>query len=345
MKHSKKRIWFRGPLFFSVGLGLAAALCLVGGDRRVRRSARLVAAFTLLCTLCAGFVHDRSFAGWARQFSPSASVEGVRWLLDRPFRESRLGALDRASRDALAPFRLPIELREELEASRTGIGVVPWRLGYCEANGLRCVPPRTLQLYSAYSPSLDQWVADGLRENPPTHLLVHRPEAQRRLYFSTAPRFWTAVEQLYDVAESQEDAGVLVLRLRHSPRSGFEPKSQILEPRAGRYALPSGDGRGWIEIDLRPRLGVRLLGALAWIPPVEIELSRGAETRRWRIGPSLAAFGLRSVADDSLDSLERWFSGSGTTRPAELRLSGPGATFYSVDEVRFKRAEGPVPVS
>jgi hypothetical protein len=288
-------------------------------------------------------LHDRELIDPLRRLSSLASVEGLRLAFDASYREARLGVLAAESARALAPFRLPDRLRAALRDSRDGVGVLPWRLGYCEVNGLRCKPPRTLQLYSAYSPELDRWNEAGLRREPPTYLLVHRPEAQRRLFFSTAPRLWTAVEELYDVIESDQQAGVLVMRLRED--AGLEPESQsrVLSSRAGIYELPSGSGRGRIEVGLRPRAGVGLLSTLAWVPPLEIELSDGVDWRRYRITPALAPFGLRVSMDDSLEGLERWFAARDIPRPERFRFAGPGLAFYSIGTIRFSSGDRVTP--
>lgn len=343
-KHAFVRSWHRGPLFFAVAAAFAAFLLLVPGSARQRTRARIAAALALVCGLGALAVHDRPWQSMARALSPAASVEALRWTLDPGLRARRLAALEARSEQALRPLRLPDSLRERLASPGTRVAVLPWRLTTCEANGLVCVPPRTLQLYSAYTGALDDWVRAGFKKEPPDFVLLHRPEAQRRQFFASAPATWAWLEAEYEALERFEGQGLLLLAPRPRRPAPKPLQRTLAEHEDDLVVLPPDAAAPILDLPLEPRPLVPILRVFAWLPPIEVELELAGGVVRRRIVPSLAGRGLRLLADDSLATLEAHFRGQPVPVPRTARLLGPGLAFFERGEPRLRRSDsGPTP--
>jgi hypothetical protein len=240
-----------------------------------------------------------------------------------------LDDLRRAQTDHLLDAEVAPDLRE---ATGDDLGVVPWELGYCFANGIDCVPSPTLQTFAAYTHRLDQATARHYAGPSAPRFVVVGPDALdgKHIAFET-PATWRALADCYRLAPVQPAPDLLLAR-RPGPCLRPEAPLGTMPARFDQWVpVPPAETpvSAAVPLDLTP-LG-RAARLAHRIPPVYLDLAHRSGLRwRVRLVPDTARNGL------PLDLAPRrpWEFGElflGRTpgdRVVAIRLSGPGAVFY-----------------
>jgi hypothetical protein len=222
---------------------------------------------------------------------------------------------------------LPARTLEKLRGA--AVGVIPWELSLCEANGLRCSWSPTLQTYAAYTEPLDRLTAAHFAGPlAPDFVLVDLlPEFDGRFPHLDAPATWQALLANY--------------QLREVPLRG----PLILEKKpAGPSATPLGEERvrvgDWIDVpksadlvfadlDLRLNERGRLAKVLLRVPAVwlEAEYESGRKLRA-RISPENTRGGLLvSDLPSSLEQLGSVLSGHRVDPVRRIAINGQGTAY------------------
>ncbi|NMG58582.1 hypothetical protein E1H12_08585 [Geitlerinema sp. P-1104] len=160
-----------------------------------------------------------------------------------------------ATHHMLSPIRLSDEVNAYLEPKT--VDVMPWEIALIPANDLNWQPRRTLQSYTAYTTHLDNWTAEGLREQPPETILYEFVDLDGRHPFVSEPATLFEVFSRYQL--SPEFPEFISTELY--------PNLMLLEPRP--------ESRPWLaspEVERR---------SLSWnetmtLPQVEGQMLRGA---------------------------------------------------------------------
>ena len=159
------------------------------------------------------------------------------------------------SNESLMPVRLSDEVNGYLQPKT--VDVMPWEIALIPANNLNWQPRRTLQSYAAYTTRLDNWTAQGVREQPPEAILYDFVDLDGRHPFVSEPATLFEVFSRYQL--SPEFPEFIPTEL--------QPNLMLLEPRP--------ESRSWLaspEVERR---------SLSWneamtLPQVEGQMLRGA---------------------------------------------------------------------
>ncbi|MBZ0089796.1 MAG: hypothetical protein K8H90_05390, partial [Thermoanaerobaculia bacterium] len=320
-KHSFVRAFHRPPLFFL--FALAALGCLLvwvrpGALRVAARGALGVGWLALAASLA---LHQGGLAGAMNRLSPARLLAAVLDAADPAAAGRARRERTEASRTELARLALPADWISRLGEPGATVTVLPWRLSVCAANPIPCVPPRTLQLYTAYTPALDRFVAVGFRTAPPRFLILHFPEAQRRLFFASTPDSWRALFGRYRLVAIAPHPALALLE-RIGPNSE-QPLAAPESPQAAPLAYLS------LELGQGP---IRALARLAFqVPAVEVELDFESDrSATGRIVPANAAAGIALAAPADVGEAARILESGRARQVARVRLAGPGAAWYRI---------------
>ena len=310
-------------VFFTFLAGVLGLLALAAGAGRGRTVALAGAGLAVILAVPARHRHPdhsgfplRAVAGWAGATNLAA------WLTLDDLRRARTA-------DLLAADVAP-GLRE---ATGDELGVVPWELGYCFANGIDCVPSPTLQTFAAYTHRLDQATARHYAGASAPRFVIVAPEALDGKHVAfEAPATWRALAECYRLAPVQPAPDLLLTR-RPGPCLRPETPLGAMPARFDEWLpVPPSEApvSAAVPLDLTP-LG-HLARSLHRIPPVYLDLvQRSGLTWRVRLVPDTARNGLPlDLAPRRGWELREIFQGrTPGDRVAAIRLSGPGAVFYS----------------
>ncbi len=162
-----------------------------------------------------------------------------------------------ASNDAVWPLRLSEEVKAYLEPKT--VDVMPWEIALIPANDLNWQPRRTLQSYTAYTTGLDNWTAEGIREQPPEAILYDFIDLDGRHPFVSEPATLFQVLSQYQLSPQFPEfvptelyQNLMLLEPRSQPRPWVE------SPEVERRSL------SWNEPMTLPQMeGQMLRGAIA----------------------------------------------------------------------------------
>jgi hypothetical protein len=281
-----------------IGLFVAtAALCagwIAATTREVRpRRAAIVVALglsTIAFAQAAAAQTTGSVAGDA--VTVARARAGWTWLLSPAARARVSAELDRQLADLRRDLALPESWRATLSAPGGSVMVLPQQLVYCDAYGLPCVYPRTLQLYQAYTPELDAWVRDGLREARPNHLLVGFHDIADRYPLWSAPLTWREILDAYTSEDVDPGHGLILLRRRPTPIAPAATDARALSATESPWQVPSASAT--LRLAVRENWSERLRRIFLNSSPyhLQVEFTDGA-VRDYRAVPAQLAAGIR----------------------------------------------------
>ena len=257
------------------------------------------------------------------------------WLVD-PGAASRYA--EAASQRRLAASRLPAELVATLRGR--SVDAVPFELSRIPANGLDWVPSPTLQLYTAYTPWLDELDAVHFAgAGAPDALLVDFAAFDGRHPVWDAPLSWRAILAHYQPVMLAPRA-LLALR-RARPADAVPHELGATSVRLGEWLqVPAEEGLVFADLDLRPSLLGNARDMLLRLPAVWVECElRTGEVHRFRIVPQNARSGLlvSPLASRLVDLAALWSDGEGkVTRRLRVVPDRCDACFSSPIGVRWE---------
>jgi hypothetical protein len=208
------------------------------------------------------------------------------------------------------------------------------------------MPPKTLQLYSAYTPYLDAITAEQLRgPGAPDFLLVHDLSTidQRHIVLDD-PLTWRAVLAGYEPALFTPGEVALLRKRTRASHGELKPVSTGTLRFGAWLPVPPGPGRLFAEIPLVMTPRGRLTKATHRIPAGYIQLKReSGAVEQHRLLLDMAGNGLliHPFATELRD-LSALFEGRDADRVIALRVVGPATRFYRDGApVRWIREEVP----
>lgn len=277
---------------------------------------------------------------WAR-LSAAPARPAAAFVLDQRSRERTLdGLLSRSERE-LATQRLPEGWLAQMRGKR--VMVVPWELTLCRANGLSCVYPRALQLYSAYTRHLDEWTAGGLAgPERPDYVLASFAEIDGRHPWFGAPATWITILRGYELLVSDAERNLFLLRRRSASPPATEVFGELRPDDEGWYVFDPvpGDWLAAVEMELTA-LG-RLRRLVYRVEPVyaEVEFADGRRDAL-RMVPATAGSGLLlGNLPVTVPQAQAVLKGGARYPVRRFRVVGAGASSYAVRNVTVHRTPG-----
>jgi hypothetical protein len=226
--------------------------------------------------------------------------------------------------------RLPSEWVDAIRASGGELGVMPFELNICPANGLTLHPNPTLQSYSAYTRRLDGWDAEFLASaRAPPFMVVEFKAIDGRNPYVDTPASWRSLIANYEVRDSRGERTLLARRPQPRERVGGELSRQVA--RTGQWVeVPLSSGMVEAAIELPLTFAGRVERSLFRTPHVVIEAvyEDGIEARYVVVVDTLANGLAVSHLPRNLGELTALLAGHATPRVTKFRLTGEGATRY-----------------
>jgi hypothetical protein len=243
------------------------------------------------------------------------------------------GELDYYSKLDLEKDRLPAQWLGEI--GNATVDTIPWEICYCPANNLNWSPNPVLQIYSAYTSSLDLKSAshyDGV--GAPHFLIAEFIDIDGRHPLLAEPATWHRIISNYDVIFLDLEANRFLLK----------KKVQHLEEKIATFSQGKGYINQWISVpdsnkflfvSIKMKQNIRgvALEALFRIPPVYIDLIfKSGRIASYRIIPDTAKNGvLINYIPYDIEELMKLFKGVSNDRVTKFKISGPGTLCYSKD--------------
>lgn len=322
----------QGMLFFAFLLGVVAVTIV--SVQSIRRAAVALGAAMAIGGSGVAASHLQSVCAcpWGpASIFPSDGWSRLSALVDLDTTRDRLAF---KSSTNLRSSYLPSEWISFIKADGGSVDVVPHEISLIPANGLVWSPNPVLQLYSAYTTTLDRRSAEHYSgAEAPAFVLLQFADIDDRHPTMGAPATWRALLTHYEVLSVRLDHPVQVALLGKRDRP-LKERGRIV----GRDRFLIGD---WVEV---PRAGGLLFGRLAlspstagrftstvWrIPPVYIELELGNGNHGvYRFVPATAIGGLLlNRLPFSLEELTRLFAGRLRAQVVRFRIGGPGAEWF-----------------
>lgn len=276
----------------------------------------------------------------ALPFGPAALPRVVALGHSGPANIARLARLDHTrkkladdSRRNLETLQLPEQWIDHLRSASHGITVIPWELMYAPANNLPFQPLRSMQLYSAYTPELDQLTAEGLSgPGAPDFVLDDFAPVGKRRALLDAPATWRTLLLEYRLERSAQNRALLLFSRRPEPPThrwqdlGTAP----LEIDGPGIVVPPSPHMVFAEIDAPLNILGRLNKAFFRVPLLTAIFHRIDGSSSWaRLIPATAPAGiLVSHFPHDIDDYAGLWSGRAPVAVSRLQASGPGATNY-----------------
>lgn len=257
--------------------------------------------------------------------------------------ETRRALAERSARN-LEPDRVPAEWRS-LVGDATVL-VVPWEIAACAANGFRCVPFPTLQMYSAYTPGLDRWAAERLEAVRPEFVLASARVIDDRNLLWDCPATWRTL--IAGWVPVREERRFVLLRRRTEPRAWREVPGPVRELRVGEWTDVPVASAAVARLTLRGRWIGAVRTVLLRAPAVMLEVrTLHGEVRTYRLVVDTAGEGLLlDAAPRDSAALAEVFRGAPSPDPVRaIRLSDEGSGLLRpIAQVSWSELEtGPEP--
>ena len=274
------------PSFFSMA-ALVLGILIAFRERpspkpAIDALAYLISAFVIL------FLTQPVMAFWAppgstvgtarlRVFSAEASLQHVAQVVDL---DQTKAELLEESAVRLDGKRLPARIRERIGSDAIGFFGSKFPFAVLDEIDIRLIP--TVQIYAAFTPSLDELCADWYREDAPALLLMDWSAIDGRHPLTQAPRSWLQVWRWYDAELIEGDW--LLLRRRLAPRFG-DPVSVGTELVQGEEAIQVPDSSAPLLVAVRRTLNFwgRLNQTFYHVPPVLQQYNLGADALTYRV--------------------------------------------------------------
>jgi hypothetical protein len=273
---------------------------------------------------------------WAWQTVTAAPArQALSWVVSPAARSAALDELNQASVEALGKARIPQSWLETI-GSQT-VTVAPWDLVACRANGLTCVYPRTVQVYSAYTGYLDEWTAEAFRgPRRPEFVLASFKEIDGRHPWFGAPATWRAIVNGYELVEADIEKNFFLLAKKDGQVETAGDREKVTLDGEGWYLVDRADGR-LVAITMTPTTTGRLRRALFRNDPVQLEVEFGDSSRRkFRFIPSTASAGLMlSNLPVSPEQMRTVLLGEAKYPVQRFRIIGPGVSQFQIENVTY----------
>ncbi|OLC49509.1 MAG: hypothetical protein AUH82_00365 [Chloroflexi bacterium 13_1_40CM_4_65_13] len=315
--------------FFGFATAALAIPLLMGTSTRERMVT--VAALILVVGLGIRAARYRSYlsaASFAQVASGRLGILGLEKALHNRTTRQELDAITVAS---IGPDRLPDDVRRAIGAGT--VLITPWELVHCLASELNCVPPPTLQEYSAYTPYLDAITAARFEApESPDFVLVHTlVSTENRHIVIDGPLTWRNLIGRYEPVRLTSREFVL-LRRRASPLT-VEAVPLSMERLLLDDWIPVPRAPGFLFAEMRFELSWlgKLVKLLHRIPAGHIELRRASgaiERRRLVFETSINGVLVQPFAED-LAGLPALFDPQEGDRVVALRIVGRATRYYS----------------
>jgi len=237
------------------------------------------------------------------------------------------------SKANLEDLVLPTEWTKTLLSAPHGMTIIPWELMYAPANDLPFRPLRSMQLYSAYTPELDQLTAEGLHgSEAPDYVLDDFAPVGKRRALLDAPATWRTLYLGYGLIRFDPDRSLLLLERRRQP-STFQWRDlgeASLEIGGPGISVPPSPHWVFAEIDAPLNLFGRLNKAFFRVPLLMAVFHRLDGTASWaRLIPATASAGiLVSHFPGSLEDYAGLWTGRAPLPVSRLQVTGPGGRHY-----------------
>lgn len=316
--------------FFPFVLGLIALLYVFSPEARRRRHA--VIAF--FCVLALGLpvlaeYDPQAVSDAARELAGWTGMQHLRSLARFPAVGERL--LE-AGRRGLEPDRLDPRKLDRIRTEGGKVTVMPWEVSLVPANQLDWQPTWALQSYVAHTVWLDQNNAASLsRENGPPWLLLNYTDVDDRNLLQSAPLTMRAVLENYDLADSADRAGWLLLRKRAAGAPMAMKRLEGSRARSGAWIeVPRSDSLVLVGLDLRLNPLGRAARIFFRVPPVRLDLElEGGGAYSCRLVPGTAASGIPiGTVVRTSEEFQALLRGRPGPRVVRFRVTGDGAHYY-----------------
>lgn len=285
----------------------------------------------------------------SRAYRVLSGADGLRGIDSARNWASITKQLQAQAEGMLSEKRLPAAFIKEMKAAPNGADVIPWELSYLPANNIPWRPILVLQHYSAYTRRLDLETAAQLRSpTAPGALLIEYTQLFGRWFFLDTPESFREMLARYEVAGSDLQRSLILLRRRPEPRA---VETMLTRLGAGEYHVnqwiepPSAPGKLYARIDMRPNLSGQIRRYFWKTPSVEIEFEHQSGKRQvMRVIPDTLAGGiLINALTSSLRDMVDLFSNVTYDPVKRFRIIGPGlASFDNSIRIEWAGSSGEV---
>jgi hypothetical protein len=318
-------------MFFPFLLAMVAVqIGFSGGKKKVRYG--LVCYLILLAlTLPSVLYYDPQTAKSVGTFLAGFSAS------EKVVRLTQLGetvqALLEKSETNLRPSLLPDSVRKVIDEAGGQFAVIPWEISYVAANDLRWKPNPVVQTYMAYTPYLDQKMADFLgNDGEPAFLIFSFEDIDDRNLAWTTPAMFNTILERFELHWSSSDSDVVLLRRRETPLTVTWSRQGVDEGNFGTWIdVPRCEGGSRVCIDIELNAVGKLMNAVFRIPPVYAEVvTDDGRQSTFRFVPKTARNGPpTSFFLESTEDFEMLMRGADSARIVRVRLFGDGSAYYS----------------
>lgn len=325
-KHSfVRQDWGHEPFVFGLalsGLILAIAFAVQSGERW----ALIFSAVAVLVTF--QLTEDpRAVKGRLETFkSVITGASGMARLESLLHLSETVARLQSTAANALEESdKLPSDWRERI-GSETVL-VIPAEIALCAANGLRCQPYPTMQMYSTYTQELDRWAANEIRRSAPRYVIAEISAIDGRNMVWDCPETWQALTTSWEVAGWDSGRPRLLLKQRSEPVHVNETSLAQVRARVGDWIpVPSTPGLVRLSLETRERWSGRLRRLFFRSEPVLLQLRFGnAGLASFRLVLDTARSGiLLTPVVTNLRRFDELFAWTNGERIRAVRLLGPG---------------------
>jgi len=231
----------------------------------------------------------------------------------------------------LAADKLPAEMVGIIKSGGGEVGVIPWEISYCPANGLKWKPVFTVQSYDIFTRSLDlRDSANYTGENATAFLIVDFGDIDYRNILLDAPASWFNILSNYELAY-QDGAGRLLLKKKaQDSLDTRRAAGGTIAPANSWVDIPQTNNLLFARVDMKLNLAGNLAKMFFRVPPVYIDLLYESGTPvSYRITPDTARNGLLiNFLPYRGEDLAGIFKGVARDRAVKFRISGPGTASY-----------------
>lgn len=212
----------------------------------------------------------------------------------------------------------------------------PWEITAIEKMGVAsnnyvCLP--CMQMYSCYTPYLDEITAELFEGEGPEYILMNFDAIDERLPLFEAPATWKSIIFNYEYVDT--DGNYILLKKMEEPTE-VGNYSEIYESSISKYETLNINDYSEISIDMELSFWGKIVKILWKIPEVtaRIEFSNGEVAEGRVITDNLADGLLVHCMPTSLQYVQ--FISEGREIPSIVSVSfyGPGLRFYQ-DEIRY----------
>jgi len=243
--------------------------------------------------------------------------------------------LDEQGMASLAKDRLPAEMVSVIKSGYGALGVIPWEICYCPANGLEWKPGFTLQSYHANTSSLDlRDAANYTGEAAPEYILVEFGTIDYRNIVLDTPAVWLNILSNYEVAY-QDNAGRLLLKKRIQEVADTRRSLGSVTARADTWIdVPQTNNLLFANVNMQLNLEGRLARTFFRVTPVYIDLIyESGRNASYRLVADTARNGLLiNYLPNNTVELAGIFNGVAHDSVAKFKIRGSGTKYYD-DEI------------